>query len=61
MTSYRLGVPVKILGAPLPSHDSRRWQNAPHLSVSLAYLRDIIAYLDRRRIRVYRLAGQLAP
>jgi UV DNA damage endonuclease len=58
---YRLGFPVKVLGAPLRSHDSRRWQNQPHLSVSLAYLRDIFAYLDARNIRFYRLAGQLAP
>lgn len=60
--SYRLGVPVKIIGAPgLRSHDSRRWQNAPHLSVSLAYLHDTFTYLRERHIRFYRLAGQLAP
>ena len=57
----RLGFPVKVLGEPLRSHDSRRWQNAPHLSVSLAYLRDIFDYLHRKQIRSYRLAGQLAP
>jgi UV DNA damage endonuclease len=59
--TLRLGFPVKVLGEPLRSHDSRRWQNAPHLSVSLAYLRDIFDYLHRKQIRVYRLAGQLAP
>ncbi len=58
---YRLGVPVKIIGAPLRSHDSRRWQNQPHLSVSLAYVRDILTYLHRHQIHFYRLAGQLAP
>ncbi len=58
---YRLGFPVKVLGAPLRSHDSRRWQNQPHLSVSLAYLRDIFEYLHSQRIHCYRLAGQLAP
>lgn len=58
---YRLGVPVKLLGAPLRSHDSRRWQNAPHLSVSLAYLRDTLDYLAAHSIRFYRLADQLAP
>lgn len=57
----RLGFPVKVLGEPLRSHDSRRWQNKPHLSVSLAYLRDIFDYLHRKQIRFYRLAGQLAP
>lgn len=58
---FRLGFAVKVLGAPLRSHDSRRWQNQPHLSVSLAYLRDIFEYLHTREIRFYRLAGQLAP
>ncbi len=59
---YRLGVPVKVVGQPgLRSHDSRRWQNNPHLSVSLAYLRDVLTYLDSRNIRFYRLSGQLAP
>ncbi len=58
---YRFGVPVKLIGAPLRSHDSRRWQNQPHLSVSLAYVRDILGYLHRHEIHLYRLAGQLAP
>jgi len=59
---YRLGVPVKVIGETgLRSHDSRRWQNEPHLSVSLAYLRDVLDYLQRRAIRFYRLSGQLAP
>lgn len=61
-SALRLGFPVKVLGAPgLPSHDSRRWQNRPHLSVSLAYLRDIFLYLRSRSIHFYRLSGQLAP
>lgn len=57
----RLGFPVKVMGAHLPSHDSRRWQNRPHLSVSLAYLRDIFGYLAGQQIHFYRMAGQLAP
>lgn len=58
----RLGFPVKVLGQPgLKSHDSRRWQNDPHLSVSLAYLRDVFLYLDRQGIRMYRMAADLAP
>ncbi len=61
-TRVRLGFPVKVLGAAgLRSHDSRRWQNQPHLSVSLVYLRDIFLYLERREIQFYRMAGQLAP
>lgn len=58
----RLGVAVQILGQPgLKSHDSRRWQNEPHLSVSLIYLRDILLYLRRQEIRMYRLSAELAP
>jgi UV DNA damage endonuclease len=58
----RLGFAVKVLGRPgLKSHDTRRWQNAPHLSVSLAYLRDIFVYLAEAEIRMYRIASDLAP
>jgi UV DNA damage endonuclease len=56
----RLGFAVKMLGQPdLKSHDTRRWQNEPHLSVSLAYVRDIFGYLDRAGIRMYRLSSDL--
>ncbi len=58
----RLGFPVSILARPgLRSHDSRRWQNHPHLSVSLAYLRDLFLYLDSQRIHMYRMHTHLAP
>lgn len=58
----RLGFPVKVLGQPgLKSHDNRRWKNHPHLSVSLAYLRDIFLYLDRQDMLMYRMAADLAP
>ena len=39
MPSRELGFAVKVVGEPgLPSHDSRRWQSKPHLSVSLERL-----------------------
>ena len=58
----RLGFAVKVLGRPgLKSHDSRRHRNNPHLSVSLVYVRDILLYLARHRIRLYRLSSELAP
>jgi len=58
----RLGFPVKVLGvAGLKSYDTRRWRNGPHLSVSLAYLRDILGYLQRQDIHFYRLSPDLAP
>jgi UV DNA damage endonuclease len=58
----RLGFVAKPLARPeLRSHDSRRWQNNPHLSVSLAYLRDIFGYLASARITMYRISSELAP
>jgi len=58
----RLGFVVKPLVRPeLKSHDSRRWQNHPHLSVSLAYLRDVFAYLGEAQISMYRMSSDLAP
>jgi UV DNA damage endonuclease len=58
----RLGFAAKSLAHPeLKSHDARRWQNSPHLSVSLAYLRDMLLYLRRSRIRMYRMMSELAP
>jgi UV DNA damage endonuclease len=58
----RLGFAVKVLGAGgLPSHDTRRWQSGPHLSTSLGHLEAILAYLDDRDIRFYRMATGLAP
>lgn len=60
--STRLGFPVKVLGvAGLRSHDTRRWRAGPHLSVSLAYLRDILGYMWQQKIRFYRLSSELAP
>ena len=50
-----------MVGAPLRAHDSRRWAQQPHLSVSLAYLRDILAYQEQAEIRLYRLSSNLAP
>jgi UV DNA damage endonuclease len=58
----RLGFAVKVLGeGGLPSHDTRRWQSGPHLRTSLGYLRDVLGYLDRHDIRMYRMATALAP
>ena len=62
MTPIRLGFPVKVIGRPdLKSNDTRRWQKAPHLKTSLAYVDGILDYLARHNIRMYRLASDLAP
>jgi UV DNA damage endonuclease len=58
----RLGVAVKILGqAGLRARDGRRAEHAPHLSVSLLLVREVLAYLADRQIGCYRLADDLAP
>ena len=62
MSAHRLGFAVKLLGdGGLPSHDTRRWQSGPHLSVSLERLRAILDRLDALDIRMYRMATALAP
>ena len=59
---HRLGFAVKVLGdGGLPSHDARRWQTGPHLSVSLDNLEAILRYCDRHDLRMYRMATALAP
>ena len=58
----RLGFSVRVLGKPgLRAYDSRRAPSSPHLSVSLAHLRDVFAYLASAGITMYRMAPDLAP
>jgi UV DNA damage endonuclease len=58
----RLGFAVKVIGdGGLPSHDTRRWQSGPHLSVSLERLAAILERLDALDVRMYRMASALAP
>lgn len=58
----RLGFAVKVLGeGGLPSHDTRRWQSGPHLSVSIERMHAIFEYLDRHDIRMYRMASAFVP
>ena len=60
--AMRLGFPVKVMGRPdLKSNDTRRWQQNPHLRVSLGYLCDIFAYLRQHDIRMYRMSSDIAP
>ncbi len=60
--AMRLGFAVKVMGQPgLKSNDTRRWQAAPHLRVSLGYLCEIFAYLRRHNIHMYRMSSDLAP
>ena len=62
MPSRNLGFAVKVVCEPgLSSHDTRRWQSRPHLSVSLERLRSILDYLARVQIGMYRLSSALVP
>jgi UV DNA damage endonuclease len=58
----RLGVAVRILGrGGLRARDGRRAEHAPHLSISLLLVREVLDYLAERQIGCYRLADDLAP
>lgn len=58
----RLGFPVKVMGRPgLKSHDTRRWQKGPHLKASLEHVSEILDYLAREQLDMYRLSSDLAP
>ncbi len=60
--AMRLGFPVKVMGAGgLKTSDTRRWQQNPHLRVSLGYLCDVIGYLRKHGIHMYRMGSDLAP
>ncbi len=59
---HRLGFAVKVLGdGGLPSHDARRWQSGPHLTISLGRLDRIFDYLERNAISMYRMSSSLVP
>ncbi len=58
----RLGFSVRVYGCPdLPSHDGRPPYREPNLSMSLAYLRDILYYLHANDMHMYRMHGDLLP
>ena len=60
--AMRLGFPVKVMGqGGLKTSDTRRWQADPHLRVSLGYLCEVIGYLRKHAIHMYRMGSDLAP
>ncbi len=60
--AMRLGFAVKVMGAPgLKSNDTRRWQANPHLRVSLGHLCEVVAYLRKHNIAMYRMGSDIAP
>jgi len=62
LPANRLGFAVKVTGRPgLKEGDSRRWQNDPHLRVSIGYLDAIFDYLGETGLRMYRISSDIAP
>ena len=60
--AMRLGFPVKVMGeGGMKTSDARRWQANPHLRVSLGYLCDVLAYVRRHGIHMYRMSSDIAP
>lgn len=62
----KLGFPVAVNSRPtLRAYDARhatvRSSQGPHLSVSLAYLHDILRFLAQAQIRFYRLSSHVLP
>jgi UV DNA damage endonuclease len=58
----RLGFAVKILGeGGVATHDARRWQSGPHLRRSVEAMHEVLSYLGRHGIDMYRMTASLAP
>lgn len=58
----RIGFAVKVLGdGGLPSHDTRRWQSGPDVSVSIEALHRILDYVHREGMRMYRICSDFVP
>lgn len=58
----RLGFPVKVMGRPgMKSNDTRGWRKNPHLKCSLEHVSEILDYLHKERLDMYRLSSDLAP
>ena len=57
----RLGFSVHLYGVDVSSYDARPAFERPHLSMSLAYLHDILRYLAGNDLRMYRMHSRLLP
>lgn len=57
----RLGFACVVMGLDVKAHDTRKWQNNPHLCVSLDNISRILEYTASLGIRMYRLSSNIAP
>ena len=61
-TIERIGFAVKVLGdGGIKECDLRRAQSNPHLRCSLEMMHQVFAYLNKNKLRMYRMSSQLAP
>src|SRR5687767_3304173 len=57
----RIGFACTVLGIDVRAHDTRKWQNSPHLCVSLDNVTKILSYAHGLGIRMHRLSTDIAP
>lgn len=57
----RFGFACSVMGLDVRAHDTRRWQNNPHLCVSLENVSKILEYAATLDIHMYRLSSNIAP
>jgi UV DNA damage endonuclease len=57
----RFGFACAVVGIDVRAHDTRRWQNGPHLCVSLDNVETIMRYAAGLGLRMYRLSSNIAP
>ncbi len=57
----RIGFACTVMGLDVRAHDTRRWQNNPHLCVSLEGVSRIIEYAAGLGLKMYRLSSNVAP
>lgn len=57
----RLGFACTVMGLDVRAHDTRKWQNNPHLAVSLSNVSQILLYAHGLGIHMYRLSSNIAP
>ena len=61
IVARRIGFACTVLGIDVRANDTRKWQNNPHLRVSLENVTKILEYAHSLGIRMYRLSTDVAP
>lgn len=57
----RFGFACTVMGLDVRAYDTRRWQNNPHLCISLGKVARILEYAAGLGIHMYRLSSNIAP